>query len=218
MYVPRAFREHRTDVLHAAMRDIGAATIVTQGSGGLVASHLPVEIDPAPAPHGTIRCHFAKPNHFGEALSAGNEALLIFQGPQGYITPSWYPTKQQTGKVVPTWNYVAIHAYGRADTFETPNRLLAHLSALTGHFESRYHLPWKLDDAPADFIDGLCRGITGLEIELTRIEGKWKMSQNRGEHDRRGVINGLQAQGDENSLAIADLVATALDNADQNAT
>ena len=171
-------------------------------------------LDPDPAPHGTIRCHFAKPNPFGAALADDRELLLIFQGPQGYITPSWYPTKHQTGKVVPTWNYVAIHAYGRARTFDEPARLLTHLAALTDRLESPHHLPWKIDDAPRDFIDGLARGIVGVEIALTRIEGKWKMSQNRTEHDRRGVVNGLRARGDGNSLAMADLVEAAMGEAD----
>lgn len=214
MYVPAAFREERIEVLHATMREIGAAAIVADGPDGLIASHLPVELDPEPAPYGTIRCHFARPNPFGAALAEDRELLLIFQGPQGYITPSWYPTKHRTGKVVPTWNYVAVHAYGRARTFDAPDRLLAHLAALTDRLESPYHLPWKIDDAPRDFIDGLARGIVGVEIALTRIDGKWKMSQNRGEHDRRGVVNGLRAQGDGASLAMADLVEAAMADAD----
>jgi transcriptional regulator len=125
------------------------------------------------------------------------------------VTPNWYPSKRETGKVVPTWNYVAIHAYGRATTFEDVDALRAHLAALTNRFEGSSAVPWKIDDAPVDYIDGLCRAIVGIEIPLSRIEGKWKLSQNRSLHDRLGVINGLRAQGGDASLKMAGLVEAA---------
>ena len=209
MYLPRKFREDRIEVLHAAMLEIGAAAVVGQGPEGPIASHVPIELDPEPAPWGTIRCHFTRPNPHARSVADGQELLVIFQGPQGYVTPSWYPTKRETGKVVPTWNYVAIHAYGTATTFDEVDRLRAHLAALTDRFEAGAAVPWKIDDAPADFIDGLCRAIVGIEIPLTRIEGKWKLSQNRPLHDRRGVANGLRARGDEASLRMAQLVEAA---------
>lgn len=211
MYVPKAFREDRTDVLHATMRDIGAAAIVGHDSDGLVATQAPIELSPEPTPFGTVRIHFARANPHAQAIKDGQELLLIFQGPQGYITPSWYPSKHLTGKAVPTWNYVAVHAYGRAVMFDDATRLKAHLAALTDHFESDYQLPWKIDHAPEDFIDGLCRAIIGIEIKLDRLEGKWKMSQNRPPDDRIGVINGLRAQGDGIDQTIADLVEAAHD-------
>ncbi len=211
MYRPRMFREQRVEVLHATMLEIGAAAVVGQGPEGLIASHVPIEIDPEPAPWGTIRCHFVRANPHAQSVADGQELLLIFQGPQGYVTPSWYPTKRETGKVVPTWNYVAIHAYGTATTFEDVGALRAHLGALTNRFEADAAVPWKIGDAPADYIDGMCRAIIGIEIRLTRIEGKWKVSQNRSRHDRLGVINGLRAQGDDAKLTMAELVEAAMD-------
>ncbi len=209
MYLPRKFREDRIEVLHAAMLEIGAAAIVGPGPDGPIASHVPIELDPEPAPWGTIRCHFARPNPHARTVAAGGELLLIFQGPQGYVTPNWYPSKRDTGKVVPTWNYVAVHAYGTATPFEDAETLRAHLGALTDRFEGSSAVPWKIDDAPRDFIDGLCRAIIGFEIPLSRIEGKWKLSQNRPLHDRLGVIAGLHAQGGEASLKMAELVEAA---------
>ena len=206
MYVPKPFQEHRVDVLHAAMREIGAAAIVGQDANGLVATHAPVELASEPEPFGTIRIHFARANPHARAIKDVQELLLIFQGPQGYITPSWYPSKQMTGKVVPTWNYVAIHAYGKATVFEDAIKLKAHLTALTDRFESGYDLPWKINDAPQKFIDGMCHAIIGFEITIDRIEGKWKASQNKASDDRIGVVNGLRTQGDR---AMADLVEAA---------
>ncbi len=209
MYLPRQFREDRIEVLHAAMREIGAAAVVGQGPDGPIATHVPIELDPEPAPWGTIRCHFTRPNPHVQSIANGQELLLIFQGPQGYVTPNWYPSKRETGKVVPTWNYVAVHAYGTATPFEDVASLRAHLAALTDRFEAGSAVPWKIDDAPKDYIDGLCRAIIGFEIRLSRIEGKWKLSQNRPLHDRLGVINGLRAQDDETSLKMAELVEAA---------
>jgi transcriptional regulator len=212
MYLPRMFREERIEVLHAAMLEIGAAAIVGHGPEGLVATHVPIELDPEPAPWGTIRCHFARPNPHAQTIADGRELLLIFQGPQGYVTPNWYPSKRETGKVVPTWNYTAIHAYGRATVFEDVARLRAHLGALTDRFEASSAVPWKIDDAPADYIDGMCRAIIGFEFRLSRIEGKWKMSQNKAPHDRLGVIAGLRAQDSDNSCALAEMVEAARDD------
>ena len=209
MYVPAAFREDRPDVLLAAMAAIGAATVVSPGPDGLIATHVPVEFAPDPAPLGTVRCHFARANPHAQALAAGREALLVFQGSQGYVTPSWYPTKQRTGKVVPTWNYVAVHAYGQATPFDAPDRLRAHLAALTARFERDRPSPWAVDDAPADYIAAQLRAILGFEIRLTRLDGKWKLSQNRTAEDRQGVIAGLRAEGGPDALRMADLVEAA---------
>ncbi len=206
MYRPRKFSEDRTEVLHETMREIGAGIVVGTGPDGLIASHVPIELDATAGPNGTLRCHFAKPNPQADAIADGQELLVIFQGPQAYVSPNWYPSKHQTGKAVPTWNYVAVHAYGRAEMFDDPAKLQTHLAAMTDHFESPYQLPWKLSDAPDGYIDGMCQAIVGLEIEITRLEGKWKMSQNKSEHDVHGVINGLRAQGDEE---MADLVTQA---------
>jgi transcriptional regulator len=145
-------------MLLAAMGGIGTAAVVSDGPGGLVASHVPVEVDPEPAPLGRIRCHFALPNPQLKAIGEGQELLFIFQGPLSYVTPSWYPTKRRTGKVVPTLNYVAVHAYGTVSAFLDGDALRAYLAALTGRFESSNDAPWKIDDAPADYISRLCAG------------------------------------------------------------
>ncbi len=135
-------------------------------------------------------------------------ALAIFQGPSAYITPSWYPTRQETGKVVPTYNYVVVHAHGAFRTYEDPELLLRNVRALTELHEAPLDQRWSVDDAPADFIREQLKGIVGIEIQIARLEGKWKVSQNRVHADRQGVIDGLRAAGDVKSLAMADQVAS----------
>lgn len=209
MYTPDVFREERIEVLHAAMTEIATATVVSASPSGLIATHVPVEVDPHPARWGTVRCHFARSNSHAAHLIADAESLLIFQGPEAYVSPSWYPTKQETGKVVPTLNYVAIHAYGRATPFEDVDRLRLHLSALTARFERDSSEPWAPSDAPAEFIDSMCRGVVGVEIPLDRIEGKWKVSQNQPDSNRTGVVEGLRDRAGEGDLAMADRVERA---------
>lgn len=195
MYIPEAFKETDTDALFGLMGSLGVATVICAGPDGMIASHVPVEVDREAGPRGSIRCHFAKPNPQQALIAGGAEVLFIFQGPQAYVTPSWYPTKAETGKVVPTLNYAAVHAYGAGRVIDDPAAAKRHLGALTAHFEAGFQEPWKITDAPDDFIDRLMKGITVVEVALTRLEGKWKMSQNRPEGDRRGVADGLHAQG-----------------------
>jgi transcriptional regulator len=202
VYVPPLFKEDRTDVLHAAIRRSGLATLVTLTTDGLIASHVPMLLDPDPAPYGTLIGHVARPNPQGRGAVAGVQALAIFQGPDAYITPSWYATKRENGKVVPTWNYVAIHAYGPVEFFDDRERLRAVVTRLTERFEAPRTEPWAVTDAPADFIDGMLRGIVGFALPITRLEGKWKMSQNRPAEDRAGVITGLEADGREDVVAL----------------
>lgn len=209
MFVPSVFREDRIEVLHRAMRDIAAATLVSQGPDGLIATHVPIELDSSAGENGVLRCHFAKANPHAAVVADGGELLAIFQGPQGYVTPSWYPSKAETGKVVPTWNYVAIHAYGTATPMTDTDTLKGHLARMTAGHEARSAAPWSLDDAPEDFINGMCRAIVGLEIALNRIEGKWKLSQNRSPGDRAGVLAGLRATDDPANARLADLVEQA---------
>ncbi|MEJ0018553.1 MAG: FMN-binding negative transcriptional regulator [Acetobacteraceae bacterium] len=200
MYTPPLFREDRLDILHAAIRQAGLATLVTQGTDGLIASHVPVLLDPEPAPNGTLVGHLARPNP--QAKGAVGEALVIFHGPDAYITPSWYATKRDGGKVVPTWNYVAIHAYGVPEFFDDAARLREVVTRLTERHETPRAEPWAVTDAPADFIDGMLRGIVGFSIPIARIEGKWKMSQNRPAADRAGVAEGLLADGEAEVAAL----------------
>jgi transcriptional regulator len=203
MYVPPLFKEDRTDLLLDAIRASGLATLVTLTQDGLIASHVPLLLDPEPAPYGTLVGHLARPNP--QARGAIGDALAIFQGPDAYITPSWYATKRETGKVVPTWNYVAIHAAGPISFFDNPGRLLDVVTRLTEKHEDRRPAPWAVSDAPADFVQGMLRGIIGFAIPITRLEGKWKMSQNRPAEDRAGVVAGLSAEGRED---VASLVPT----------
>lgn len=203
MYVPPLFKEDRIDVLHAAILGSGLATLVTLTADGLIASHVPMLLDPDPPPYGTLLGHVARPNPQARGAVPGVQALAIFQGPDAYITPSWYATKRENGKVVPTWNYVTIHAYGLVEFFDDTERLRAIVTRLTEREERARAEPWAVTDAPADFIEGMLRGIVGFALPIARLEGKWKMSQNRPAQDRAGVAAGLEADGRED---IAELV------------
>jgi transcriptional regulator len=209
MYIPESFREDRVPVLHDAMRRIGFATLVTLGGDGLTASHIPLLIDPDPAPYGTVRGHVARANGQWRDLSPEVPALAVFLGVQGYVSPSWYPTKAKTGKVVPTWNYVAVHAYGPLRVIEDPQRLLDIVTRLTERHEAGSERPWRVTDAPEAFVQGMLRAIVGFEMPIERLEGKWKLSQNRPDEDRQGVVEGLTRKGREADLALADAVRAA---------
>ncbi|MDH4249235.1 MAG: FMN-binding negative transcriptional regulator, partial [Deltaproteobacteria bacterium] len=191
------------------MRILGAATLVGVGPEGMFGTHVPLMLDAEPAPLGRLCCHVARSNPQGAALRSASEVMVVYQGPQRYISPAWYPAKLESGKVVPTWNYVTIHAYGTARVIDDPEWLLRHVSELTDWHERNTPEPWKVSDAPPEYIAGLCKAIAGIEITLTRIEGKWKVSQNRTDADRKGVVAGLRAKGDAASLVMADLVAQA---------
>jgi transcriptional regulator len=200
LYLPPLFKEDRIDVLHDAIHRTGLATLITNTADGLIASHVPMLLDAKPAPYGTLIGHLARPNP--QARGALGEALAIFQGPEAYITPSWYETKRKTGKVVPTWNYVAIHAYGTVEFFDDPERLRDVVTRLTERQETPRAAPWAITDAPADFIDVMLKGIVGFAMPIVRLDGKWKMSQNRPPADRSGVVDGLSADGREDVAAL----------------
>jgi transcriptional regulator len=206
MYQPPNFREDRLDVQHGLMRAHPLGLIITAGSGGLMANSIPCLVDSDGAGLGTIRCHLARANSQWRELAAVDECMVVFQGPQDYVTPSWYATKRETGKVVPTWNYATVHVWGRPRVVEDDVWLRRQLDDLTRLCEGGRPTPWTVDDAPADFIVAQMKGIVGIEIPISRIEGKWKMSQNRPEADRIGVVEGYREQGPD-ARAIADLVA-----------
>jgi transcriptional regulator len=206
MYVPSHFAETRTEVLHQLIREHSQAVLVTLGSSGLTANHIPFELDPDPAPFGTLRGHVARANPVWHDFSKGMEALVVFQGPQAYISPSWYETKKQTGKVVPTYNYIVVHAHGALRVVEDPIWLRGLVERLTNRFEGERAEPWRVTDAPGEFVDKMLGAIVGLEIPLTRLIGKWKLSQNRPQADRDGVVKGLSESGDTDQLAMARLV------------
>ncbi|HEX5832058.1 MAG TPA: FMN-binding negative transcriptional regulator, partial [Gemmatimonadaceae bacterium] len=181
--------------------------LVTASSDGLFATHLPFVLHRARGPFGTLEGHVARANpHHRQTLVAA-EALVIFQGPDAYVTPAWYATKSEHGRVVPTWNYVAVHAYGTPRFTSDRAFLRRHLEALTARHEAGRDHPWGIGDAPADYIDQLERAIVGVEIEITRLEGKWKMSQNRSDADIDGVVRGLAASTDAGDRAVAEIVA-----------
>jgi transcriptional regulator len=202
VYIPPLHQEDRVDVLHDAIRRTGLATLVTLTGAGLIASHVPMLLDPDPAPYGTLLGHLARPNPQARGATPGVQALAIFQGPDAYITPSWYATKRETGTVVPTWNYVTIHAYGPVEFFNDTERLRAIVTRLTEREEAARAEPWAVTDAPADFIDGMLKGIVGFVLPIARLEGKWKMSQNRPAEDRAGVVDGLEDAGREDVAAL----------------
>jgi transcriptional regulator len=208
MYRPPAFREDRPEVLTALIRAHPLATLVTTGAAGLTANLIPFTLVEGPDPEGKggdiLRCHLAKANGQLDDLRAGAEALVIFQGPEAYITPSWYALKAETGKVVPTWNYVVVQAWGTPHVTDDADWLMAQITALTQGREEARAEPWAVTDAPADFLAGQLKGITGVEIPIARIEGKWKVSQNRSQADRRGVIEGLRTDGDTTMAAIVE--------------
>jgi len=208
MYDVPAFREARVEVLHALIRAHPLATLVTFSSdaaAGLEANHIPLLIDPAPGPDrpfGTLRGHVARANPLWRGFNADVEALAIFQGPQGYVTPSWYPSKTQHGKVVPTWNYAVVHAHGPLKIMDDAQWLRKLVTQLTERQEARLDSPWQVTDAPPDYIDGMLKAIVGIEIPLTRLQGKWKLSQNRLPQDRDGVVKGLEQRADDASRAM----------------
>jgi transcriptional regulator len=205
MYVPNANREDRLAVLHKLMEDQPFASLITVGSSGLFASHIPMVLEQNGA-KGVLRGHLSRANTQWRDYSPSVEALAIFSGPQHYITPSWYPEKRETGKVVPTWNYVVVHAYGSLKVIADGEWLMAHLSQLTNIHEAGLPVPWQVGDGPADYIASQLKGIVGLEMAIERLEGKWKISQNRSEQDRDGVAKGLAELNTTESLAMKALV------------
>jgi transcriptional regulator len=212
MYTPTPFAEPRLEVLHESLRHAGLITLVTHGPDGLDASHLPMLLEPGPGPLGRLVGHLAAGNPQWKALGAGAPALAIVTGPDAYVTPGWYPSKREHGRVVPTWNYVAVHAHGLLTAFRDRARLLEVVTRLTDLHEARREARrppgsgerWKVSDAPAGYVDGMLAGIVGVELTLTRLEGKWKASQNKGEADRRGVAEGLRRDGDEAMARLVD--------------
>jgi transcriptional regulator len=206
MYQPAQHREDRLDVQHALIRAFPLGTLVTNGPAGLVANHVPFLIDPEASRLGTLRAHVARANPQWKEFDPAQEALVVFQGAERYVTPSWYATKRETGKVVPTWNYAVVHAYGHMRIVEDEGWLKVQIDDLTRHAEAARAEPWAVADAPETFVDAMVRGIVGLTIEISRIEGKWKVSQNRPEADRRGVVAGLREDADARSGEMAALV------------
>jgi transcriptional regulator len=206
MYLPKTFAIDDLHDLQQQMLDTRLAMLVTHGEQGLQASHLPLLLETGQGPNGTLSGHFAKANPQWKDLQNGAEALVIFAGADAYVSPGFYPSKAEHGKVVPTWNYVAVHAYGSAEVFTDAGRLLKLVSALTDRHEAGRAQPWKVADAPADYIDGMLKAIVGFALPIQRLEGKRKLSQNRNSADIVGVREGLSASPNVHDQALAHLM------------
>lgn len=193
MYTPGFNAETDIPTLRGFVRENPLCALVTQAAGGLVASHIPMMLQDSGDGFGVLRGHVARANSQWQEFLSSEDALAIFTGPQHYISASWYPSKAVHGKEVPTWNYVAVHAYGRMRTIEDTDWLLEHLRTLTDTNEVIAEVPWRVADAPPDFIAKLSKAIVGIEMMVSRVEGKWKVSQNRNEQDAAGVIAGLDS-------------------------
>jgi transcriptional regulator len=205
MYVPPAFREDDLAALHGTMREARLANLVTATCEGLMTTPLPLFLATEEGPYGTLYGHLARANPHWR-LSPVGEAMALFMGPDAYVSPSWYPSKQEHHRVVPTWNYVAVQAHGPAEFFEDADRLLDFVTRLTDLHERPRAQPWAVADAPPDFIRAQLKGIVGLRLPITRLEGKRKMSQNRPEADRRGVAAGLAESERPGERAAAKLI------------
>jgi transcriptional regulator len=205
LYEPPLHRNENLTELHALIRARVFGLLISNGDEGIVANSVPFVLDAAGSRLGVLKAHIARANPQWRDLEAQSEALVVFQGHDHYITPSWYATKRETGKVVPTWNYTMVQAKGRAKVMDEA-WLAQQVEELTRTLEGRRESPWAVQDAPADFIAMQRRAIVGIEIEILDIRGKWKVSQNRPAADRAGVVSGLDALGDEEARAMAAIV------------
>jgi len=206
MYIPPQFEQPDIEAMHALIRDRPLATLVTLGANGISANHIPLHLSPTPEPFGVLRGHVARANPLWRDFASDVETLAIFHGPDAYISPSWYATKQEAGKVVPTWNYAVVHAYGFLRVIDDAAWVRTQLEELTQHNEAAFPEPWAVADAPEDFTEKLIGAVVGIEMVITRLIGKWKVSQNQPSQNHRSVIQGLSDSGQSEALAMAALV------------
>lgn len=206
MYIPPQFEQPNIDVMHELIRKRPLGTLVTLGSNGINANHIPLHLSLTPEPFGVLRGHVARSNPIWSDLDSDSEVLAIFHGPDAYISPSWYATKQEAGKVVPTWNYTVVHAYGSLRIIDDAAWVRTQLEALTNHNEAVFSEPWAVSDAPVDFTEKLIAAVVGIEMTITRLSGKWKVSQNQPPQNQNSVIQGLNASGQAEAIAMAGLV------------
>jgi transcriptional regulator len=213
MYLPKHFQENRVEVLHDLIRSHPLATLITVANGAPNANHIPMHVIDSPAPFGTLRGHVARANPILGDWKEGCETLAIFHGPNSYITPSWYETRKETGKVVPTWNFVVVHAYGVVRVLDDPVPLREELGTLIDANEARFPEPWSLTDAPAEFTEKLMQHIVAFEMPVTRMIGKWKVSQNQPRKNQEGIVAGLAGSGQEGAEEMAAMVKRRLGEA-----
>jgi transcriptional regulator len=212
MYLPKHFAEPRVEVMHELMRAHPLATLVTFSSSGLDANHIPLQLVADATPFGTLQGHVARANPLWQTFDKGVEVLVIFQGPDAYISPSWYATKKETGKAVPTWNYAVVHAHGMLRAIDDTTWIRKQIEALTTRSEAPLPHPWAVTDAPDDYVEKMIAAVVGIEIEITRLSGKWKVSQNQPTENQAGIIEALRSNG---NTAMADLVEARAKTADQ---
>jgi transcriptional regulator len=211
MYIPSSFKELRLEVMQDLIEARSLGMLITGGPRGLLASPLPFLLYRKEGERGILRAHLARANTHWKELAADGECLVVFQGEQGYVTPSWYPSKVATGQAVPTWNYATVHVWGKAKVIEDAAWLRRQLDDITCFHEQRRVPAWEIGDAPSAYIHTQMKAIIGIEIPVMRMEGKWKMSQNKDEADRMGVINGMRSEGDPHqNVPLADWVALGL--------
>lgn len=203
MYLPSAFRQDDLAALHAQLQASPLALLTSAGAAGVQASHLPLLLAPDEGEFGTLYGHFARANPHWRDLQGGAEALAVFSGPDAYISPGWYPAKAEHGKVVPTWNYIAVHARGPVELIEEPERLLQIVSRLSDQHENGRERPWAVSDAPREYLDSMLRAIVGFALPIRRLEGKWKLGQNRSAADQAGVRDGLASSPSPGDRALA---------------
>lgn len=208
MYTPNHFEETRPEWLHQLVRDHPLGLLITHGPQGLDATPVPFLLDAEPGTPGVLRAHVARANPVWRE-AGDSEVLVVFQGPQAYVSPNWYPSKAQNGKAVPTWNYIVVQARGRLVVRDDAAWLRGFVTRLTERHEASRASPWQVGDAPADYLEAMLRAIVGIEIPLASLHGKWKMSQNHPAANRDGVSRGLREQGDEQALAVAAWVERA---------
>lgn len=204
LYIPPAFRESELAQLHAHIAASGLTTLITVGPDGPLVSHIPMHFDPARGAQGVVEGHLARGNPQWKDSDLAKPAVAQFMGPDAYVSPSWYPSKQEHGKVVPTWNYSVVCVRGRLEIFDDPEQLRAQVTRLTDRFEGRFPAPWQVDDAPSDYLERQFKGIVGVRLHVESIEGKAKLSQNRTETDRDGVAAALGQSGREIDRAVSD--------------
>ncbi len=201
MYLPAHFAENDAAALHELIREFPLATLMTQGQAGPEANFIPLHLDTSDTTTRLVG-HVARANPLWREHPAEMPVLAVFHGPQAYVTPSWYPTKHEHGKAVPTWNYIAVQATGRLRVIDDASWLRAQLESLVGEHEAGFAQPWQIADAPADYIEKMLTAIVGIEITVTALQGKWKLSQNQPTANQEGVIAGLRERG-ETAVAAA---------------
>jgi transcriptional regulator len=206
MYIPPRFREDDIEVLHAMVHRARLGVLVSSGPDGLTASHVPMLLDPDAGPYGTLTCHLARANVQSRHLRHDGEVMIVFRAEDAYVSPSSYATKSETGKVVPTWLYVAVHAYGRPRVIDDPDALRTIVTRLTQKHEAPRREPWAVTDAPESYIEALLGAIVGVEIPIARLEGKWKLDQDASDADVRGAIDGLRSSEDQRDRETADVM------------